>query len=91
MSTKAKTKNKKILTGVVVSDKMTKTVVVVIERRLSHPIYKKIIKKTKKIKADTAGFEVVVGQTVKIESTRPISRDKNFKVIEVLKGKETGK
>ena len=82
-----KIKNKRTLTGVVVSDKMEKTAVVVIERRLPHPLYKKIIKRTKKIKADTSGFEVKVGQPVKIESTRPISHDKNFKVVEILKGK----
>lgn len=82
--------NKKTLTGVVVSDKMTKTVVVMIERRIAHPVYKKMIKKTNKIKADTNGMNVVVGQEVVIESTRPISRDKNFKVIKVLKEGKNG-
>lgn len=77
--------NKKIITGIVVSDKMEKTVVVMIERRIAHPVYKKMIKKSNKIKADTNGMNVVAGQEVVIESTRPISRDKNFKVIKVLK------
>lgn len=82
--------SKKTLTGIVVSDKMEKTVVVMIERRLQHPVYKKMIKKTSKIKADTNGMNVVAGQEVVIESTRPISRDKNFKVIKVLKEGKNG-
>ncbi len=83
-------KNKKTFVGVVVSDKMKNTVVVLIERRVTHPIYRKIIKKTRKIKADTNGMNIVAGQTVKIESTRPISRDKYFKVVEVMKGGSNG-
>ena len=76
---------KKIFTGKVVSDKMTKTVVVAIERLIRHPVYKKTLKRTGRIKADTNNMEVKVGQVVKIEQTRPISRDKSFKVIEILK------
>ena len=64
---------------------MQKTVVVEIERRIRHPIYKKIVKKTRRIKADDNGFKVEVGESVKIEQTKPISRDKYFKVIEILK------
>ena len=75
---------KKIFSGKVVSDKMTKTVVVAIERLVRHPVYKKTMKRTGRIKADTAGLEVKTGQFVKIEQTRPISRDKSFKVIEVI-------
>lgn len=83
-------KNKKTLTGIVISDKMKNTVVVLIERRVTHPVYRKIIKKTKKMKADTNGMIVVAGQTVKIESTRPISRGKYFKVIEIMKEGKNG-
>lgn len=75
---------RKILVGKIVSNKMQKTVVVEIERRIRHPIYGKIVKKTKRIKADDNGFKVEVGESVKIEQTRPISRDKYFKVIEIL-------
>ena len=76
---------KKTFIGKVVSDKMTKTVVVAIERMVRHPVYQKTLKKTGKIKADIASFELKVGQYVKIEQTRPISRDKSFKVIEIIK------
>ena len=75
---------KKTFIGKVVSNKMQKTLVVQIERRVQHPVYKKILKRTTKIKADTNNFEVGIGQTVKIEQTKPLSRDKHFKVIGVL-------
>jgi small subunit ribosomal protein S17 len=80
---------KKTFVGKVVSDKMTKTVVVSIERLIRHPVYKKTMKRTGKIKADTNGINASVGQFVKIEQTRPISRDKSFKVIEIIEEKET--
>ncbi len=83
---------RKTFVGKVVSNKMEKTVVVEISRSIQHPIYKKIMKRSKRIKADLPagsqganGKELSVGQYVKIESTKPISRDKHFKVIEVLK------
>lgn len=72
-----------VKTGVVVSDKMQKTVVVKVVSRVKHPLYKKIITKVKKFKAhDEIG--VKVGQTVKIVETRPIGKDVHFKVAEVL-------
>lgn len=73
---------KQILTGKVVSTKMQNTIVVEIERRISHPMYRKFIKIHKKFKADTGGKEYQVGDIVSIEETRPISRDKHFKVLE---------
>ena len=76
---------KKTFVGKVVSRKMQKTLVVQVERRTQHPVYKKILKRTTKIKADTNNFEVSIGQNVKIEQTRPLSRNKHFKVIEVMK------
>lgn len=76
---------KKTFIGKVASNKMQKTIVVQIERRIQHPVYKKNLKRTTKIKADTNNFEVLIGQNVKIEQTRPLSRDKHFKVIEVIK------
>lgn len=78
---------KRTLSGTVVSVKMQNTVVVAIERKVAHKLYRKLIKVTKRIKADTNGMEIKEGDRVKIESTRPISRDKNFKVI----GKEEAK
>lgn len=77
---------RKILVGKIVSNKMQKTVVVEIERLVRHPTYKKIVKKTKRIKADDNGFKPKVGESVKIEQAKPISRDKHFRVIEIMKG-----
>lgn len=78
---------KKTFIGKVVSDKMQKTVVVEVERRAPHPMYRKIVRKMKRFKADTNGMTVVVSDVVKIEETRPLSRDKHFKVIEKIGGK----
>ncbi len=75
----------KIQTGKVVSVKMQNTVVVQIERKVAHPLYKKLMKRSKKFKADTAGIELNVGDKVKIASIRPMSKDKYFKVLEVIK------
>lgn len=67
--------------GVVVSDKMDKTVVVVIERIKEHPIYKKKFTVSRKYKADDQNNEYKVGDKVEIVSTRPISKDKKYKVV----------
>lgn len=72
---------KKRITGTVVSTKMQKTVVILVERKVAHKLYGKLIKVSKKIKADTNGMEIAEGEVVVIEQTRPISKDKNFKVI----------
>lgn len=82
---------RKIFIGKVISNKMSKTVVVEIERRVAHPVYKKIIKRFTKIKADTNNLEVNLGQNVKIEQSKPISLGKHFKVIEVVNGKGENK
>ena len=74
-------KNKKILKGKVVSTKMDKTAVVLVNRFEKHPKYQKYIKISKKYKAHDADNSAVVGQEVMIEETRPISKDKNFKII----------
>ena len=73
----------KILTGEVVSTKMQNTVVVQVQRSYRHPLYKKTIKRHKKYKVDTNGMAIAMGNIVRIEETRPISRDKHFKVIEI--------
>lgn len=75
------TKPKKILKGVVVSDKMDKTVVVLVSRFVEHKKYGKRIKKTKKYKAHDENNSKKVGDKVEIEETRPISKDKKFKVV----------
>jgi small subunit ribosomal protein S17 len=74
-------KTNKILKGVVTSDKMDKTIVVKVTRFVEHKKYGKFIKKTKKYKAHDETNSKKVGDTVEIEETRPISKDKKFKVI----------
>lgn len=80
MDTKIK-KSNKILKGIVTSDKMEKTVVVRVTRFVEHKKYGKRIKMTKKYKAHDEDNSKKVGDTVEIEETRPISKDKKFKVI----------
>ena len=72
---------KKLLQGIVVSDKMQKTVVVQVERMKEHPKYKRIFKVHKKYKAHDENREYHVGDKVVIEETKPISKDKSWKVI----------
>ncbi len=74
-------KNKKILEGVVVSDKMSKTVTVLVNRFVKHPKYGKYMKINKKYKAHDSDNKYKIGDKVKIEECRPISKDKSFKVI----------
>lgn len=76
---------KKTLTGEVVSTKMQKTVVVGVERKFRHSRYGKVIKRHKKYKAHNENLELVVGDKVIIEETRPISKDKHFRVVKKLK------
>ena len=73
---------KRVLTGTVVSDKTDKTVVVKVERRVKHPLYGKIIKRSKKYHAHDEGNEFKEGETVRIEETAPISKLKTWKVVE---------
>ncbi|WP_116091442.1 30S ribosomal protein S17 [Sphingomonas crusticola] len=72
---------KRVLTGTVVSDKTDKTVVVSVERRVKHPLYGKIIKRSKKYHAHDEGNVFKEGQTVRIEECAPISKLKTWKVI----------
>jgi len=72
---------KRVLTGTVVSDKTDKTVVVRVERRVKHPLYGKIIKRSKKYHAHDEGNEYREGETVRIEETAPISKLKTWKVL----------
>lgn len=73
---------KRILQGVVVSDKNDKTVVVKVERRFTHPLLKKTVRRTKKYKAHDKNNQRKVGETVFIQETKPISKDKTWEVVE---------
>jgi small subunit ribosomal protein S17 len=72
---------KRVLTGLIVSDKGDKTVVVNVERKVKHPLYGKIIRRSKKYHAHDEGNEYKQGETVRIEETAPISKLKTWKVI----------
>ncbi len=70
--------------GKVVSDKMDKTIVVAIETSVKHPLYKKIIKRTYKLKAHDEENQCGIGDKVKVMETRPISKDKKWRLVEVV-------
>jgi len=76
--------NRKTRIGKVVSDKMDKTIVVAIEGRVSHPLYKKIVKRTYKLKAHDENNECSIGDKVKVMETRPLSRDKRWRLVEIV-------
>ena len=76
-----KAKNKRIIEGVVVSDKMDKTIVIAVTTLKQHKIYKKFHKETKKYKAHDEKNQFKVGDIVKIQETRPISKDKKWTVV----------
>ncbi len=73
---------KRILTGTVTSDKTDKTVTVLVERKVKHPLYGKIIRRSKKYHAHDEGNEYHTGDKVRIEETRPISKSKSWKVLD---------
>jgi small subunit ribosomal protein S17 len=75
---------RKTRVGMVVSDKMAKTVVVSIERRVQHPVYGKMVRRTKKLKAHDEQNEAKTGDTVRIMETRPLSKDKRWRVVEII-------
>ncbi|NLK51273.1 MAG: 30S ribosomal protein S17 [Syntrophomonadaceae bacterium] len=75
---------RKTRVGTVLSDKMDKTVVVTVDTRTRHPLYGKIIKRSKKFKAHDENNQCGIGDVVKIMETRPISRDKCWRVVEVV-------
>ena len=70
--------------GVVVSDKMDKTIVVAIRTRVKHPLYGKIMNRTKKFKAHDEENQCGIGDTVKIMETRPLSKDKRWRLVEII-------
>ena len=75
---------RKTRTGKVVSDKMDKTIVVAVEDHVKHPLYNKIVKRTYKLKAHDENNECKVGDTVKDMETRPLSKDKRWRLVEII-------
>ncbi len=75
---------RKTRTGLVVSDKMDKTIVVAIADHVRHPLYNKIVKKTVKFKAHDENNECSVGDKVMIMETRPLSKDKNWRLVKII-------
>ena len=75
---------RKTRTGKVVSNKMDKTIVVAVEDHVKHPLYNKIVKRTYKLKAHDEINECNIGDTVKVMETRPLSKDKRWRLVEVI-------
>ena len=75
---------RKTRVGQVVSDKMDKTIVVAIEDSVQHPLYKKTMKRTYKLKAHDENNECRIGDTVKVMETRPLSKDKRWRLVEIV-------
>ena len=75
---------RKTRTGKVVSNKMQKTIVVAVQDNVKHPLYKKIVKKTYKLKAHEENNECNIGDTVKVMETRPLSKDKRWRLVEIV-------
>ena len=75
---------RKTRTGKVGSDKMDKTIVVAVEDHVKHPLYNKIVKRTYKLKAHDENNECKVGDTVKVMETRPLSKDKRWRLVEIM-------
>jgi len=81
--------NRKSMTGTVTSDKMEKTITVNVETAKQHPLYRKIIKTSKKYKAHDENNEAKTGDVVKIMETRPLSKDKRWKLTEIVQKAKT--
>ena len=76
--------SRKVRQGTVVSDKMQKTVVVAIDRRVPHPVYGKMVTRTRRVKAHDEENSAKTGDTVRIMETRPLSKDKRWRVVEIV-------
>lgn len=84
MSTTTERKSRKSRIGLVVSDKMDKTITVTVERKVKHPIYGKFVKKTKKFHAHDEESKAGIGDTVRIMETRPLSKTKRWRLVEII-------
>ena len=82
-------KDRKVMTGIVTSDKMDKTITVSVETIKQHPLYKKTIKTSKKFKSHDEANEAKVGDLVKIMETRPLSKDKRWRLVEIVRKAKT--
>ena len=87
--TKKEKNLRKVMIGIVTSNKMDKTIVVSVETNVKHPIYKKIVKRTYKLKAHDAENKCQVGDKVKVVETRPLSKDKRWRMVEILEKADT--
>jgi small subunit ribosomal protein S17 len=76
--------NRKVRTGVVVSEKMDKTVLVQIDRKVRHPLYQKTVRRSNKLAAHDESNDAHVGDTVRVMETRPLSKTKRWRVVEVV-------
>lgn len=79
---------RKVMIGTVTSDKMDKTVVVAVETNVKHPMYGKIVKRTYKLKAHDEENQCKIGDKVKVMETRPLSKDKRWRVVEIVEKAE---
>ncbi len=79
-----RTASRKTRVGKVVSDKMDKTIVVAVADRVQHPLYKKIIKRTYKLKAHDENNECGIGDRVRVMETRPLSKEKRWRLVEII-------
>ncbi len=79
-----RTSSRKTRVGVVVSNKMDKTIVVAIADRVAHPLYKKIVRKTYKLKAHDENNECSIGDRVRVMETRPLSKEKRWRLVEIV-------
>jgi len=84
VAAEARTSDRKVREGLVVSDKMDKTVVVAVEDRVKHPLYGKVIRRTSKLKAHNENNVAGVGDRVLLMETRPLSATKRWRVVEIL-------
>jgi len=84
MSTMTERKRRKTRIGIVSSDKMTKTITVAVERKIKHPIYGKFLKKTTKFHAHDEQNTAGIGDTVRIMETRPLSKTKRWRLVEII-------
>ncbi|MCI8528969.1 MAG: 30S ribosomal protein S17 [Lachnospiraceae bacterium] len=75
---------RKVRVGKVTSNKMDKTIVVAIEEHVKHPLYKKVVKRTYKLKAHDEKNECSIGDTVRVMETRPLSKDKRWRLVEIV-------
>ena len=75
---------RKTRVGIVTSDKMDKTIVVAVEDHVKHPLYNKIVKRTYKLKAHDENNECNIGDRVKVMETRPLSKDKRWRLVEII-------